>query len=51
MMRLDKLSALEIHSAEYAVSRGYLDWLTIIPWGMYSKECHDLSKAEKILGA
>lgn len=46
---MDKLSALEIQSAEYAVSRGYLDWLTIIPWGIYSEECHDLSKAEKVL--
>lgn len=46
---MDKLSALEIQSAEYAVSRGYLDWLTIIPWGIYSPETHDLSEAEKIL--
>ena len=30
-------------------ARGYLDWLTIIPWGIYSKECHDLDEAEKIL--
>jgi ATP-dependent Lon protease len=46
---MEKLSALEIQSAEYAVSRGYLDWLTIVPWGIYSSEAHDLSKAAKIL--
>jgi ATP-dependent Lon protease len=46
---LDKLSVLEMQSAEYSVSRGYLDWLTIIPWGIYSPEHHDLDKAEKIL--
>ncbi|MDE3046018.1 MAG: endopeptidase La [Verrucomicrobiota bacterium] len=46
---LDKLSALEMQSAEYGVCRNYLDWLTIVPWGMYSKETHDLKKAEKIL--
>lgn len=46
---LDKISSLEMQSAEYGVSRGYLDWLTIIPWGIYSPECHDLAKAEKIL--
>ncbi|MBF8263509.1 MAG: lon [Parachlamydiales bacterium] len=46
---LDKLSALEVQSAEYGVCRNYLDWLTIIPWGIYSKETHDLKKAEKIL--
>jgi ATP-dependent Lon protease len=46
---MDKLSVLEPLSAEYAVARGYLDWLTIIPWGIYSKECHDLKLADKIL--
>lgn len=46
---MDKLSALEIQSAEYAVCRNYLDWLTIVPWGVYSQETHDLKKAEKIL--
>lgn len=46
---LDKFSALDVHSSEYAVCRGYLDWLTIIPWGIYSPECHDLNKASKTL--
>ena len=46
---MDKLSALEIQSAEYGVCRNYLDWLTIVPWGIYCKESHDLKKAEKIL--
>jgi ATP-dependent Lon protease len=31
---IEKLSVLEIHSAEYAVCRNYLDWLTILPWGI-----------------
>jgi len=46
---MDKLGALEIQSAEYAVCRNYVDWLTIVPWGINSKETHDLKKAEKIL--
>ena len=46
---MDKLSALEIQSAEYGVCRNYVDWLTIVPWGIYSKETHNLKKAEKIL--
>lgn len=46
---MDKLAVLEPQSAEYAVSRGYLDWLTIIPWGIQSEECQDIVKAEKIL--
>ena len=46
---MDKLSVLEIQSAEYAVCRNYLDWLTILPWGVFSEEMHDLSKAKRIL--
>ncbi len=46
---MDKLSVLEVQSAEYAVVRGYVDWLTTIPWGIYSSETHDLAEAEKIL--
>ena len=46
---LDKFSTLDVQSAEYSVSRGYLDWLTNVPWGMYSDENHDISKAQKIL--
>lgn len=46
---LDKLNSLEPSSAEYAVCRNYLDWLTIVPWGIFSEECVDLNRAEKIL--
>ncbi|CUI17508.1 Lon protease [Candidatus Protochlamydia naegleriophila] len=46
---LEKLSVLDMQSAEYSVSRGYLDWLTTIPWGIYSQEHHNLEEAEKIL--
>lgn len=30
---------------EYAVCRNYIDWLTIVPWGINSAETHDLKKA------
>ncbi|NRA90004.1 MAG: LON peptidase substrate-binding domain-containing protein, partial [Simkaniaceae bacterium] len=46
---IEKLSVLEVQSAEYAVSRNYLDWLTIVPWGVFSEENHNLNKAEKVL--
>ncbi|MEF9519814.1 endopeptidase La [Chlamydia crocodili] len=46
---MEKLQTLETSSAEYTVCRNYLDWLTIIPWGIQSKEYHDLKKAEVIL--
>lgn len=32
---MEKLGVLEMQSAEYAVCRNYLDWLTIVPWGIY----------------
>jgi ATP-dependent Lon protease len=46
---IEKLSSLEIQSAEYGICRSYLDWLTIIPWGINDKESHNLAKAEKVL--
>ena len=45
----EKLSSLEIHSPEYGVCRNYLDWLTIVPWGIFSEENYSLSKAKTIL--
>ena len=44
-----KFSVLETGSAEYTVSRNYLDWLTVLPWGMYSEDKLDLKRARKIL--
>ena len=46
---LDKLNVLETQSAEYGVCRNYLDWLTVIPWGINSDETHTLKVAQKIL--
>jgi ATP-dependent Lon protease len=46
---MEKLKFLEPHSAEYGVSRNYLDWLTILPWGVNSKDNYDIALAKKIL--
>lgn len=46
---MEKLSVLETQSAEYGISRNYLDWLTNVPWGIYDQESHDLSRAKAIL--
>lgn len=51
---MDKLSSLEMQSAEYAVCRNYLDWLTVVPWGIYggegeSGEGVNLKLAKKVL--
>ncbi|XP_029655546.1 lon protease homolog, mitochondrial-like [Octopus sinensis] len=46
---LAKLSNLESSSAEFSVTRNYLDWLTSIPWGRYTEDSLDLVKAREIL--
>jgi ATP-dependent Lon protease len=46
---MSKLSNLEQSSVEFHVTKNYLDWLTNIPWGVYSKESFDLMKAETVL--
>lgn len=46
---LEKISSLEPQSAEYALSRNYLDWLTNVPWGIKSPDIHNIAEAEEIL--
>lgn len=46
---LNKLRTLESGSAEFNVSRTYLNWLTDLPWGVFSEDNYDLAKARKIL--
>lgn len=46
---LTKLSVLETGSAEYGVTRSYLDVITSLPWGVHSKDQLDLERARRIL--
>jgi len=46
---LAKLSTLEQASSEFNMTRNYLDWLTSLPWGVYSRENFDISRAQEIL--
>ncbi|MCF6298873.1 MAG: endopeptidase La [Thiomicrorhabdus sp.] len=46
---LQKLKTLDPQSPEYSVSRSWLDWLTQLPWGKYSKDKLDLKRAKKVL--
>jgi ATP-dependent Lon protease len=46
---LEKLKLLEPSSAEFNVTRAYLDWLTVLPWGVYTNDNYNIAKAEKIL--
>ena len=46
---MEKLSHLEPSSPEYTVTRNYLDWLTILPWGKLSEDSYQLTRARRIL--
>jgi ATP-dependent Lon protease len=46
---LEKMSILETGSPEYAVTRNYLDWITLLPWGFHSKDKLNLKRARRVL--
>lgn len=46
---ISKLSTLETAMSEFSVTRNYLDWITQLPWGKYTKESFDITNAKKIL--
>ena len=46
---IEKLQLIEPSSPEYNVSRNYLDWLTILPWGKFSKDSYDLKRSRRVL--
>ncbi|MBU0983158.1 MAG: endopeptidase La [candidate division Zixibacteria bacterium] len=46
---LDRLAHMSPSSAEYTVSRTYLDWLVALPWHVSTTDVLDLRKAKKIL--
>ena len=46
---LEKLKMIEPTSPEFNVTRSYLDWLTVLPWGIFSEDSYDITRAETIL--
>jgi ATP-dependent Lon protease len=46
---LDRMRRMSPASAEYTVSRTYLEWLVSLPWNKYTVEELDVEKAQKIL--
>ena len=40
---------LETGSPEYAVTRNYLDWMTLLPWGVIPQDKLDLKRARRVL--
>ncbi len=46
---MEKMSFLEKGSPEYGITRNYLDWLTLMPWGKFSEDKLDLKEAREVL--
>ncbi|MFZ0790459.1 MAG: LON peptidase substrate-binding domain-containing protein, partial [Chromatiaceae bacterium] len=46
---MEKMAILETGSPEYSVTRNYLDWITLLPWGKHSKDRLDLKRARRVL--
>ena len=40
---------LDASSPEFNTTRSYLDWLTCLPWGVYSQESLDIKHAHGVL--
>lgn len=46
---MDKMSILETGSPEYALTRNYIDWITLLPWGKNSADKLDIDLARSAL--
>lgn len=46
---LDKLRVINAQSPEFSVTRNYLETIAELPWGVYSDDNDDISKAREIL--
>ncbi len=46
---IEKLKLIEPVSPEFSVTRNYLDWLTALPWGIFTQDQMDLNRAAKLL--
>lgn len=46
---IEKMQVLEPSSSEFQVTRAYLNTLTELPWGKYSKDRFDIKEARRIL--
>lgn len=45
----DKLKKTPSMSPDFSVSRNYLEWMTSVPWNVFTEDNFDLDKAKKIL--
>ncbi|MDR0442598.1 MAG: endopeptidase La [Treponema sp.] len=48
---MEKFNLMEPNSAEFIVTRNYLDWIAVLPWGEPAPEVFDLKNAQAVLEA
>ncbi len=46
---LEKLSTLNVQSPEFNVTRGYLDNIAELPWGVFTEDNSDIQEARRVL--
>ncbi len=49
VIEADRLSQLSTASAEYGVTKNYLEWILALPWGKCTPEEYEIAQVEKIL--
>ena len=50
-IEVDRLSQLPSASAEYGVTKTYLDWILSLPWGLYKSDDYSITDVERILSS
>lgn len=46
---ISRISVMQPQSAEYTISKNYLDWLTGLPWAKCTEDRFDIAEARRIL--
>jgi Lon-like ATP-dependent protease len=46
---MSRLESTDPSSVEHSMTRNYVDWLTQMPWGIYSEDRYDIKRAENVL--
>ncbi len=51
LKELGRLSRMNPAAADYSLTRNYVEWLAVLPWGKSSSEAVDIAKAKEVLDA
>jgi ATP-dependent Lon protease len=51
LKELNRLSRMNAMAADYSLTRNYVEWLAVLPWGKSSAGAVDIKKAKEVLDA